>query len=260
LGETHTIDVPYADVGLLSGSIRNEDHLCITREMRKKCKTFIALGTCATHGGIPALINTCSNSELFDCYFSAKGTDTCEQVPGEGVPRLLDRCYALDEHIDVDMYLPGCPPHPDHIRTVFHQLINNEKPELPYKSVCDTCPAIRKGKGDVQQIKRCVTKPDFNPGDPIDDMRCLLEQGYLCSGPVTRAGCSGSNGDAPRCIIAGVPCRGCYGPVRQEGNQLVDMLNALASNGIDIKSLGNRDAMLRFSGAHDRLVCRNGGR
>jgi F420-non-reducing hydrogenase small subunit len=41
--------------------------------------------------------------------------------------------------------------------------------------------------------------------------------------------------------------------VRQEGNQLLDMLNALASNGIDVKSLPERASLLRFSGAHRLL-------
>jgi len=133
-------------------------------------------------------------------------------------------------------------------------LLKGEDIELPFKSVCDTCSTKREGKGDVKEIKRFVTTPEFDPEKPIDEMRCLLEQGYLCMGPVTRAGCSGAKGDAPRCISARVPCRGCYGPVQQEGNQLLDMLNALVSNGVDIKSIPDRDNFLRFSGAHNRLV------
>ena len=48
VGENNIIDLPDADVGLLSGGIRNEDHLSLALEMRKKCKIIIALGTCAT--------------------------------------------------------------------------------------------------------------------------------------------------------------------------------------------------------------------
>ena len=81
-------------------------------------------------------------------------------------------------------------------------------------------------------------------------MHCLLEQGYLCMGPVTRAGCAGAQGEAPRCLVARVPCRGCFGPVQHDGNQLLDMLNALASNGIDCASVTDNASLLRFSGAH----------
>ena len=82
-------------------------------------------------------------------------------------------------------------------------------------------------------------------------MRCLLEQGLLCMGPVTAGGCGGK--DTPLCIRARVPCRGCYGPVRQGGNQLLDMMNALASNGIDHRGIVDRTSLLRFSGAHGLL-------
>ena len=259
LGDKTEIDIPKATVGLLSGGIRNEEHLEVAHEMRKKCDILIALGTCATHGGIPALINSYTNEELFEQYYHTESTDPNDLLPSQGLPKLLDRCYALDEHIKIDIYLPGCPPHPDQIATAILALLAGATPELPFKRVCDTCPTIRAGKGNIKEIKRFITTPEFDPDQPLDQMQCLLEQGYLCAGPVTRAGCSGNDGEGPRCISARVPCRGCYGPVRQEGNQLLDMLNALASNGIDIKSLPERDSMLRFSGAHNRLVANKKG-
>ncbi|MFH2060189.1 MAG: methyl viologen-reducing hydrogenase [Pseudomonadota bacterium] len=263
LGEKEHIELPKAAVGILSGSIRNDDHMELAHEMRKKCDILIALGTCATHGGIPAMINSYTNNEMFDQYYSTKSTDSDAKVPTDGVPTLLSRCYALNEHIQgeqikIDIQLPGCPPHPDQIASAILALINNEKLELPFKSVCDTCPTSRKGKGEVSQIKRFLTTPEFNPDQPIEKMRCLLEQGYLCLGPVTLGGCTGNNGEAPRCISARVPCRGCYGPVKPKGNQKLDILNALASNNIDISSLPERDSLLRFSGAHNRLTCKKG--
>ncbi len=254
VGDKTEIELPKATVGLLSGGIRNEEHLEVAHEMRKQCDIIIALGTCATHGGIPALINAYTNEELMEDYYNTTSTDPCTKAPDQGVSPLLNRCYALDEHIDVDIYLPGCPPHPDHIASAVLALLDAKTPDLPFKSVCDTCPTQRKGKGDISTIKRFTTRPDFDPDQPIDTMRCLLEQGYLCAGPVTRAGCAGNNGEAPRCISARVPCRGCYGPVRQNGNQLLDMLNAMASNGINIDTIVDRDNLLRFSGAHNRLV------
>ena len=58
LGNEEHIQIPEATVGIISGSIRNAEHLEVAKEMRKKCKIVIALGTCATHGGIPALCNS----------------------------------------------------------------------------------------------------------------------------------------------------------------------------------------------------------
>lgn len=258
LGDKDEIDIPKATVGLLSGGIRNEEHLEVAHEMRKKCDILIALGTCATHGGIPAMINSYTNEEFLEDYYSTPSTDPGAKVPSDGVSPLLSRCYAVDEHVKVDIMLPGCPPHPDHIAAAILSLLNGDKLELPFRSVCDTCPAIRKGKGEVTELKRFLSTPEFNPEEPIDKMRCLLEQGYLCMGPVTLAGCSGAGDGAPRCINARVGCRGCYGPVKPDGNQKLDFLNALASNNIDISSLPERDSLLRFSGAHNRLAPKRG--
>jgi len=105
----------------------------------------------------------------------------------------------------------------------------------------------------VQRIRRLFRIPACSPIKPLSEMRCLLEQGFLCLGPVTLAGCAGAGGGSPRCIEARVPCRGCYGPLKRGGHQLLDILNALASNGIDIRNLPDRLSVLRFSGAHRRL-------
>lgn len=251
LGTGKHINIPEAVVGIVSGGLRNEEHLEVLHEMRKKCQVLIALGTCATHGGIPALANSYSNAEIIDRYYSTESTDKPDAVPNQGIPALLDSCKALDEEVKVDVYLPGCPPHPDQVFSALVALIEGKPLHLPDRSVCDFCPSNREGKGQVKQLRRFLQAP-HNVAEPLEKMRCILEQGMLCMGPVTRAGCGGDK-LTPRCIAARVPCRGCYGPVRQEGDQRLDMLNALASNGIDIASLPESVSLLRFSGGHGLL-------
>ncbi len=254
-GDVHHLDIPPATVGIISGNIRNQEHLEVAMAMRASCDVLIALGTCATHGGIPALINACSDAELFERYYrGSESTDAAADPDDPNLPRMLPRTYALDEKVKVDLYLPGCPPHPDQIAEAITALLEGRAPVLPSKSVCDTCPTRREGKGAVKQVRRFLQNPQYDPAKPLAEMRCLLEQGLLCMGPVTRAGCAGAHGESPRCLSARVPCRGCYGPVRQDGNQMLDMLNALASNGIDIKGVIDRPSLLRFSGAHGRLM------
>jgi F420-non-reducing hydrogenase small subunit len=250
--DTH-IHIPKADVGIITGGIRNAEHLEVAEQMREQCGIIIALGTCATHGGIPALANSYTIDQVQARYYSTESTDTSDEFPSQGLPELFDRSYALDEKIKVDVYLPGCPPHSDQVFNALASLIKGEPARLPEKSVCDTCPTLRRGKGSLTKLRRFLQAPNYDaPDDPIDKMHCLLEQGLLCMGPVTRAGCGGDAVN-PRCISARVPCRGCYGPVKPDGNQMLDMLNALASNGIDIDSLPETTSLLRFSGAHGRL-------
>jgi F420-non-reducing hydrogenase small subunit len=56
-GEGTEMEIPEADIGIITGSIRTEEHKKIASEMRKKCKTLIAMGSCACSGGVPALAN-----------------------------------------------------------------------------------------------------------------------------------------------------------------------------------------------------------
>ncbi len=250
-GEGVTLTIPEAVVGIVTGSVSNDEHLEVLEEMREKCQVLIALGTCATDGGIPALMNGQDRVESWEGIFSTVTTDPGASIPTVEVPAPLDRVYACDEKVKVDMKLPGCPPNPSHIAEVIVSLLENRDPVLPTKSVCDTCPTKREGKGNTTKVKRFITNVEFEHGAPLSEMRCLLEQGYMCMGPVTAAGCAKRG--APSCISTRVPCRGCFGPVREGGNQLLDMMNAFASNGIDFKTVVDRRSILRFSGAHGKL-------
>jgi F420-non-reducing hydrogenase small subunit len=162
---------------------------------------------------------------------------------------LTDRVYALHEVVKVDAYLPGCPTTPEMVAGALLALLAGKPlPTLPSKSVCDECPTKREKKS-VSTLKRRFEDPEFTPGAPLTEMRCLMEQGYLCLGPATRAGCGGSDGN-PRCIRAYMPCEGCFGPLSEKANPMVDMMGALSSIGLDPKQIPDRAATFnRFAGA-----------
>ncbi len=249
------IVLPEADIGLISGGIKTLDHLRVAQAMREACNIIVAFGTCALYGGIPALANAYSNEEIKACCLNGDDGEKSDGYPSEHVPDLLKTCEALDERIRVDISLPGCPPHPDHIFRVLDALVKGEPCCLPEKSVCDNCPAARQGKGLVTDLKRTLQLPVWKNDRAIageEPLKCFMEQGFLCMGPVTRNGCGGDHAPA-RCVMAGMPCRGCYGPVKEQTNQRLSMLNALVSNGINIKSLPETVSLLRFSGAHGLL-------
>lgn len=246
-----TLSLPEADLGIVSGCVNTEDHVLVLDQLRAKCDFLVAMGTCATHGGIPALMNSMDVKDSIQSIFDGASNESGGTVPAQGVPEHLERIYACDEKVSIDLMLPGCPPQPELIEEVLLSRVENREPLLPGRSVCETCPVDRKGKGSVSRVKRMVSKVDGDTAAPLTEMRCLLEQGFLCMGPVTIAGCASKAG--PRCISARVPCRGCYGPVRERGNQLLDMMNAMTSNGIDYKTVVDRRSLLRFSGGHGLL-------
>jgi F420-non-reducing hydrogenase small subunit len=248
-GEEAVMDIPAADVGLISGGIRNEEHKKLALEMRKKCKILIALGSCACFGGIPALANQFSTEELLEKVYRGSVTTEKNGLPHEDIPALTDRVYALHEFVPVDAYLPGCPTTPDAVAAALTALVQGKPlPVLASKSVCDECPTKREKKA-VSTLKRRLDAPDFTPGAPMSEMRCLMEQGILCLGPATRCGCGGHDG-IPRCIRAYMPCEGCFGPLSEKANPMVDMMGALSSIGLDPKQIPDRAATFnRFAGA-----------
>ncbi len=247
-GEKSEMEVPEAEVGIIAGGVRTEEHRKLAQEMRKKCKTLIALGSCACYGGVPALANLYQIQEVLEkVYRGSKTTDT-DGVPKEEIPPLTDRVYALHEIVPVDLKLPGCPTTPEMVAGALLALLEGKPFTVPSKSVCDECPLVREKKA-TSTLKRRLEAPEYTPGRPLKEMRCLMEQGFLCLGPATRAGCAGSTG-TPRCIRAYMPCEGCFGPLSDAANPMVDMMGALSSIGLDPKQIPDRAATFnRFSGA-----------
>jgi len=251
-GEGTEMEIPEADIGIITGGIRTEEHKQIAREMRKKCKTLIAMGTCASFGGIPALANLYTDAELLDKVYRGSISTDSDGVPNVDLPELTDRVYAVGEEVPVDVFLPGCPTTPEMVVAALTSLLEGKPLVLPTKSVCDECPTIREKKS-ATTMKRRFEAPDFVPGRPLSEMRCLMEQGFLCLGPATRGGCGGSEG-TPRCIRAYMPCEGCFGPISDKANPMVDMMGALSTIGLEPKQIPDRAATFnRFCGAGGRL-------
>ena len=249
-GENAEMDIPAADVGLISGGIRNEEHKKLALEMRKKCKILISLGSCACFGGIPALANQYSTEELLEKVYRDSVTTEKNGLPKEQVPALTDRVYALHEVVKVDAYLPGCPTTPEMVANALARscLKASRCPRWLRRAFATSVPPGVKRRRSPR-VKGHLDPPEFKFGAPLTEMRCLMEQGILCLGPATRAGCGGSDGN-PRCIRAYMPCEGCFGPLSEKANPMVDMMGALSSIGLDPKQIPDRAATFnRFAGS-----------
>lgn len=257
MGEGIELEIPEADVGIISGGVRNEKEQHVAEAMRKKCKTLIALGSCACYGGIPALANMFTVDDLYEKVFRDSKTTESGDTPQENLPPLLDSVKAVDEVVDVDIIIPGCSPNPAMIAEALTCLLEGKPFELPERSVCDDCPVKREKKASGGEIKRALVPLEVSVGEPWENTRCYMEQGHLCLGPVTRSGCASDEAGGekiPRCVKGHMTCRGCFGPIRKGANPLVDMMGAVSSIGLDSKQIIDRRAMLnRYIGAQKRL-------
>jgi len=258
-GEGAELQIPEAEIGIISGGVRNEKEKHVAEAMRKSCKTLVALGSCACFGGIPALANMWKLDELFGKVYRDSKTTESAPTPTEDLPPLLESLLAVDEVVKVDVYIPGCPTAPELIVEALTALLTGKPFTLPERSVCDECPVKREKKASGGTLKRPLQDIEVKQGEPWENTRCYMEQGFLCLGPVTRAGCAAGteaegHAKVPRCIKGHMPCRGCFGPIRKGANPLVDMMGALTSIGLDAKEVLDRRALLnRYIGAQNRL-------
>ncbi len=220
------------DVVLFNGAVRNSENEHLAKLLRRKSKILVAFGSCAHMGGIPGLANLVRKDEIITrAYLNNPSIEPgnqktpCPETSNNGftlhIPQFYKRVYRLSDIVDVDYFLPGCPPAPHQVKAV---LLAIAKGDLPPKgsvvgaselTVCDDCRRTKTEK----KIKRF-----YRPFEIIQDPeRCLLEQGILCMGPVTRSGCG------VRCPDTGQGCRGCYGPTANVADQGVKFLSALAA-------------------------------
>jgi sulfhydrogenase subunit delta len=149
---TREVAGPY-DVGLVEGSVTTPHDLERIKLIRKQCRYLVAIGACATAGGIQALKNWADVEEFIGAvyahpdYISTLRTST-----------------PISDHVLVDFELRGCPISKHQLLELVTSLLNGRRPRTPRSSVCVEC----KRRGTV-----CVA----------------VAQGVACLGPVTQAGC-----------------------------------------------------------------------
>jgi F420-non-reducing hydrogenase small subunit len=102
--------------------------------------------------------------------------------------------------------LAHLPPTTEEILGKLMAFLRDHRDFTEISNVCDTCPRIIRSKSTMTKIKR-----DYEGLPNMED--CFIEQGYICMGPVTKAGCGGM------CIKVNSPCTGCYGQTEWGVNQ-----------------------------------------
>jgi len=221
-------------VTFINGAVRMSEQEEMVKMLRRKSGLIVAHGSCSHLGGIPGLGNFWNKETIFNrSYHTTPSTENPDRtVPLESVivegeeltlPAFWDTVKTLDQVIDVDYYLPGCAPPRDLILNALGAILEGKLPPKgavlsPNKSLCDDCDRneSKPEKLEMLEIKR--------PWEILADPEiCFLAQGIICMGPATRTGCG------ERCILANMPCRGCFGPTDQVYDQGAKFLAALGS-------------------------------
>jgi len=160
------------DIAVIEGSIMRPMDEQRLRKIRNNCKILIALGACATIGGINKIRNQWPTEKVVKEVY--KDADIKDNEFFNAF-----QTKAANEVVPVDYYIHGCPINRDEFKHVITSLALGKKPVIPNYPVCVEC------------------KKNENV--------CLFELGKYCIGPITRAGCGAI------CPTNGSPCDGCRG-------------------------------------------------
>src|SRR3990172_9233791 len=223
------------DVCLFNGAVRNSEQEYMAQLLRRKSKFLGAFGSCPPGGGTPGLANLYGRDEIFQyVYINCPSVDNPDGVlprpetqVAEGtlhIPVFYDTVKTLDPAGEVDYYVPGCPPEADNIWAILQPVVAGlgGAPLPPpgtvlgkETTVCDECQRTRSEKR-IKEFKRTwQVIPDAET--------CLLEQGLVCCGIATRAGCGAL------CPVVNSPCIRCHGPNAGVEDFGARMMTALAS-------------------------------
>lgn len=156
------------DVALVEGCCTTAHETELLRELRRRSRLLIALGTCAVWGGVATLRNDTPREQLrSQVYGDQPPTD-------DGLP------LPLSAYVTVDACLPGCPPEKHELLTLLGDLLRGNLPPAGVSPVCSDC--------------------------RMRENLCLLqERGQLCLGPLTLSGCGAR---CPSMGVACEGCRG----------------------------------------------------
>jgi F420-non-reducing hydrogenase small subunit len=224
----------HLDLCLFNGGIRNSEQEQVARLLRQKSRTLIAYGTCAADGGIPALANLYSTGEIFRASYhdnpsidNPAGVEPCPRVETSvgtlEIPQFYPAVLRLRDVVDIEYAIPGCPPDAENVWETIAALTSGAVPAhngdtrigCNNRSVCDEC---KRQKRDVK-ITTIHRPHQFRP----EPEWCLLEQGILCMGSVTRGGCDAC------CPKVNMRCEGCFGPPPGATDQGASMIGALSA-------------------------------
>jgi len=182
-------EVPSVDLAIVEGGVRTKDDEKLIREVRAKSRILVGLGICATHGGVTSLGNVISVKTMLE---------KDQSFLDKRLPELEDLMYPICSFVDVDYYVPGCPPMPFLIVHSLKSIASGKKPDRHQSVVCTEC--HRKIVPAKLDRLYGIYEKDADPS------LCLVSQGFVCLGSLTRNGCG-----AP-CPRGNFTCFGCRGP------------------------------------------------
>ena len=121
------------DVVLVEGAVSSEEDLEKIQKIRERTKILVSLGDCAVTANVPSMRNRFPVAEVEHRAY-IENAQLNQQVPRQVIPALLPKSRPVHEFVDVDVFVPGCPPSAETIHFVLMELLAGRMPDLAAKT------------------------------------------------------------------------------------------------------------------------------
>jgi NAD-reducing hydrogenase small subunit len=118
------------DITLVEGAVASVDDEAKIKKIRAHTKMLIAMGDCAITANVPSMRNPIGPEPILDRAYIENAT-LQPQIPCVVVPKLLRVVRPVHEFVEVDVFLPGCPPSADTFYTALTAIIHGEPLDIP---------------------------------------------------------------------------------------------------------------------------------
>lgn len=121
------------DVTLVEGAVSSEEDLHKIKMIRERTKILVSLGDCAISANVPGMRNPFGAKAVYDRAYRENVTFD-PGIPNQVVPALLPNSRPVHEFVNVDVFVPGCPPSADTIYYVVSELLEGRTPDVSLKT------------------------------------------------------------------------------------------------------------------------------
>jgi NAD-reducing hydrogenase small subunit len=121
------------DVVLVEGAVSTEEDLEKIQKIRDRTRILVSLGDCAVTANVPSMRNQFPVAAVEHRAY-IENAQLNPQVPRQVVPALLPKSWPVHEFVQVDVFVPGCPPSADTIHFVLMELLAGRIPDLAAKT------------------------------------------------------------------------------------------------------------------------------
>ncbi|MCA9949624.1 MAG: NADP oxidoreductase [Anaerolineales bacterium] len=117
------------DVTLVEGAVSSQDDLEKIKLVRSRTKILVSLGDCAVTANVPGMRNKFDTESVYARAY-LENADENLHIPVKVIPPLLKQSWPIHQVVDVDVFIPGCPPKADTIFYAVAELLDGRIPDL----------------------------------------------------------------------------------------------------------------------------------